>query len=940
MDTCELRGVRTHNLKGIDVSVPFGRLTVVTGVSGSGKSSLAFDTIYAEGQRRFVDCLATYARQFLERLERPDADFIGYLQPPLALKQTVSVRNARSTVGTMSEIADYLQLLFARVGQAHCVRCGAPLVPETLDSAVQKVLDRPPEDRLCITARISRDRLGKEGPAGLLKQGYARTLHEGAVRDWPAEWLCHEPSPTWPDAMEVVVDRFPRRSVRRTRIAESVQGAWHLGQGTAYLYELPEDEEKAHPIGMLREGTVCVRCGTVGEPPQPALFSANSPLGACPTCQGFGRTVTIDRDKVVPDPRRTLRNDAVHPFAMPARRRWFRRMMKAAPEAKVRTETPWIDLTPREQDWVFLGDRKFRGVQGLFRKLEKKRYKMHIRIFLARFRGYVRCETCNGTRLRPAALAVTIGGKNLADLSAMPIAALRGFIDALDVPAGREVQARPVLREIRSRLRTLDEVGLGYLTLDRTARTLSGGETQRLRLASGMGASLTQTLYILDEPTVGLHARDAARVLRVLRRICEAGSTALVVEHDPAIIEGADHIIVLGPEGGEKGGELLYEGPPARFLRDNPGFFRTASPRTRAFNRNAPGLRLRDLRAHNLRIKELHLPLRGITAISGVSGSGKSTLVDNVIARAWRRYRGVQVDEVGEVGAIEGFDSLDDVVLVGQDPLGRSTRSNAVSFVKVLPIFRDLLAGTPEAAAHGLRARDFSFNVPGGRCEVCKGLGSVVLEMHFLPDVEVTCEACKGRRFRPDVLEVSYRGRNIQAILEMTTDEAAKAFRDRPDIVQRLRPLQEVGLGYLRLGQPTSTLSGGEAQRLRLAAFLAEGGREKRRLFVFDEPTTGLHARDVARLLDALRALVARGHAILVVEHHLDFLAAADWIVDLGPGAGDEGGRIVYEGPADGIVKCAESFTGQALASHLGLGSPGRGRPSRTRRTRRESVVE
>jgi excinuclease ABC subunit A len=526
---------------------------------------------------------------------------------------------------------------------------------------------------------------------------------------------------------------------------------------------------------------------------------------------------------------------------------------------------------------------------------------------------------------------VTIDGKNLADLNTMPITSLRGFFDQLRFEPGREKQARPVLREIRSRLRFLDEVGLGYLTLSRTARTLSGGETQRLRLASGMGASLTNTLYVLDEPTVGLHARDAARVLRVLRRICQAGSTALVVEHDPAVIEGADHIIVLGPEGGEMGGELLYEGPPARFLGDHPGFFRTGSATVRAFNARGSSLRLRNLRAHNLRIRELRLPLQGITAISGVSGSGKSTLVDDVITRNWRRYRGLQVEDVGEVGAIEGFESLDDVVLVGQDPLGRSTRSNAVSFVKVLPIFRELLAASPEAVARQLRPRDFSFNVPGGRCETCKGLGSVILEMHFLPDVEVTCDACKGRRFRSDVLEVTHRGRNIQGILEMTTDEAAKAFRDRADVVKRLRPLQEVGLGYLRLGQPTSTLSGGEAQRLRLAAFLAEGGRQKRRLFVFDEPTTGLHARDVARLLDALRALIGRGHAVLVVEHHLDFLAAADWIVDLGPGAGDEGGRIVYQGPADGIVKCGESFTGRALAAHLGLPRPRR----RTPRTRR-----
>jgi excinuclease ABC subunit A len=902
----------------------------VTGVSGSGKSSLAFDTIYAEGQRRFVDCLATYARQFLERLERPDADFIGHLEPPLALKQSVAVRSARSTVGTMSEVADYLQLLFAHAGEPHCAVCGTLLVHETVETAVARILEHRDAERICIVAPIARDRLGSEGIGGLLKQGYTRTLRDGIVGDWPAVWLEAKPA-ALPDEVPVVVDRFTRSGMRRTRLAESVGIAWHLGQGRATLYGIPADGTAAQRLDEFKEGAICRSCGAKGEPPSPSLFSANSPLGACPSCQGFGRLVTIDPDKVVPDPRRTLRNDAVLPFRMPSRRGWHRRMMRVAAETGIRTETPWSDLTDEERKWVFSGNKKFPGVTGFFRKLERKRYRMHIRIFLSRFRGYVPCPDCRATRLRPAALAVTIEGKNLADLNDMPIGALRSFMDGLRLPPEREKRVKTVLRELRARLQCLDEVGLGYLTLSRTSRTLSGGETQRLRLAAGMGASLTRTLYVLDEPTVGLHARDAARVLGVLRRICRSGNTVLVVEHDPAVTEGADHLIVLGPEGGDRGGELLYEGPPAAFLKEQPGFFRVASGRMEAppvdrvsdappsAPARRPSLRLQGLRANNLRIDDLSIPLQGIVAVSGVSGSGKSTLVDEVIYRNWRRFQGQPVEDVGPARSITGFEALDEIILIGQEPLGRSTRSNAVSFVKVLPILRTLLAKTPDAEARRLKPRDFSFNVPGGRCEICRGLGTVILEMHFLPDVEVTCEACKGRRFREEVLEVSYRGRNIQAFLEMTADEAGHALRDTPDVVRRLRPLQDVGLGYIRLGQPTSTLSGGEAQRLKLASFLAEGGSQGKRLFLFDEPTTGLHARDVGRLLAALRALNHRGDCVLVVEHHLDFLAASDWIIDLGPGAGDEGGRIVCAGPVEEVLRCKESITGRTLAAHLGV---------------------
>jgi excinuclease ABC subunit A len=915
MDSCILRGVRTHNLKGIDVSIPFGRLTVITGVSGSGKSSLAFDTIYAEGNRRFVDCLSTYARQFLERLDRPDAAFIGRLEPPLALRQSVSVRNARSTVGTLTEIADHLHLLYTHAGEMHCHACGAPVAPETVESAVERILSLPPEVKLCVIAPLARDRIAPLGVGGLIRQGYARVWLEGEARDWPDEKITGS-------TIEVVVDRFPRKGVRRSRVSEAVQNAWGLAAGAAYLYE-KEGLPSRGPIMTLREGIVCGRCGTVGEPPRPALFSGNSPLGACPDCQGFGRTITIDRDKVIPNPRLSLREHAVVPFRMPSNRWFYRQMIRSAKAARVRLDVPWTDLPAREREWVQSGDERFPGIDGLFSYLEKRRYKMHVRVFLARFRGYVPCPACHGTRLKPAALAVRIGGKNIAELSAASIRDLVAFFHAIRLDESRRARVTPVLAEIRSRLECLDEVGLGYLSLSRSARTLSGGETQRLRLASGLGAALTRTLYILDEPTVGLHALDASRVLAVVKRLCKAGNTAIVVEHDPAIIDGADHLIVLGPDGGENGGALVYEGPPRPFLKRHPGFFRVpATPRISApVRRGAPRLRLSGLRAHNLRIESLSIPLEGIIAISGVSGSGKSTLLDEVIHRNWLRYRGEAVEDVGRIRAAQGYEQLDDVVLIGQEPLGRSVRSNALTFVGAFPAIRDLFSKNPAARALGLKPRDFSFNVPGGRCEVCKGLGTTILEMHFLPDIEVTCEACRGKRFREEVLEVSFRGRSILQTLEMTADEAARFFADVPEIVRRLAPLQEVGLGYLRLGQPTSTLSGGEAQRVKLASFLAEGSDSQKplvkRLFLFDEPTTGLHARDVGRLLEAIRALIRRGHSVVVVEHHLDFIAASDWVIDLGPGAGDEGGRVVYQGPVEGLKRSSASSTGRAFSGLL-----------------------
>ncbi|MDM7916010.1 MAG: excinuclease ABC subunit UvrA, partial [Candidatus Eisenbacteria bacterium] len=800
MKSCILRGVRTHNLKGIDVEVPFGKLTAVTGVSGSGKSSLVFDTIYAEGQRRFVDCLSTYARQFLERLDRPDADFIGHLEPPVSLAQAASVRNARSTVGTMSELSDALHLLFAHAGEAHCPGCGAPLARLSVERAVESILARAAAEKLCLTAPVgvARDREAAGGAAtpvvpSLLQQGYTRVLIDGRLRDWPDEWVTEAPAKalageggglpvdfTIPDRFEVVVDRFAGRSaVSRSRIEESVRGAWEIGRGEAILYCIDADGESAREVARLREGTSCPNCGMPAEALRPQLFSPNTALGACPDCEGFGRTITIDPDKVVPDPRKCLREDAVVPFRMPSARPWRRRMLRAAVDEGIRADVPWRDMTEAERRWVFsgspaarTGDRRFPGVLAFFRRLERKRYRMHVRIFLARFRGYVPCSSCAGTRLRPAARAVTIDGRSLPELQAMAVSDLRRFFDSLELPASRAARVAKVLEEIRSRLACLDDVGLGYLSLDRASRTLSGGETQRLRLAAAIGSSLTRTLYVLDEPTVGLHARDSARVRDVLRSITARGSSVLVVEHDPIVIEGSDHLIVLGPEGGEAGGHLLYQGPSPIFLGENRHFFRCDRPAGRLDPR-APALRLTGVRQHNVDIPSLSIPLGGIVVIAGVSGSGKSTLLEDVLYRNRLRWEGKAVEEVGRVASIEGFEAIEEALLVGQEPLGRSVRSSPVTFTGAFPRIRALLAATAGARERRLTARHFSFNVPGGRCETCKGLGTVLLEMHFLPDVEVACETCGGKRFRPDVLEVRHKGKNILGILEMTVDEAA-----------------------------------------------------------------------------------------------------------------------------------------------------------------------
>lgn len=979
-----IRGARMHNLQGIDCEIPLGKITVVTGVSGSGKSTLAFDILYAEGQRRFVECLSAYARQFMERLERPEVESIGYLQPPIALKQRSSIRNARSTVGSITELSDYLRLLFAHAGDLRCLRCGGEVRHIGVDEVRAALRRWPDATPLALVAPLDGPR-DADGLRRLLQQGFTRLWQAGAaieIEERIAAGGVPAAGKRGGREIGLLIDRLIAGRTPRARLAESLESAWREGRGTCWIAPLSAAPKAARAERLvLRRGLACGACGTAAAEPIPALFSWNSPLGACPTCQGFGRVITIDRDKVVPDPRRNLRNDAIVPFSVPSARRWYRRMLQRAREHDLPTDLPFAQLEPEQQAWVFRGDKTFPGVEGFFRRLERKRYKMHVRIFLARFRGYVVCPDCDGSRLRREALAATLGGRTIHDLHEMPIAELRRFLQELDLPPDAQARVKPIRESVQARLACLEEIGVGYLTLARTGRTLSGGETQRIRIAAALGNSLTDTLFVLDEPTVGLHAVDTARMLAVLRQLAEAHNTVVVVEHDPGLIEGADHLIVLGPGGGREGGRLVYQGPVTEFLRREPGFFVSAAvtraapavsppPRRRGGRRailpgpshdaeiaeralarrrghagalanpwdadavtrwmmraaksgasgrpsDPPVLGLRDATEHNLKIPALRIPLAGIVAITGVSGSGKSTLLDEIVYRNWLRFHGRAVEAVGRVGEITGLDRITEADLIGQELLGRSSRSNPISFVQAYAEIRGLLAGTVLARQRRLDPGAFSFNTPGGRCDACSGMGTQTLEMYFLPDVEVTCETCGGKRFRPEVLEVTWRGKNIDEILNLTVDEATAFFETQPRIVERLRPLREVGLGYLILGQNTGTLSGGEAQRLRIATFLAGGDGSDRRLLLFDEPTTGLHARDVAHLLRALRGLVAQGHAVLAVEHQLDFIRAADWVIDLGPGPGDAGGRVVYAGPVAGLLEHPTSVTAAALREHL-----------------------
>ena len=932
----EIRGARTHNLREITCRIPPSALSVVTGVSGSGKSSLVFDTLYAEGQRRFVQSMSTYSRMFLERMERPDVDFISNIPPAIALAQKNTIRNARSTVGTITEINDHLRLVYSHVGEATCTECGGRVVRDDPDSGLAMLEGLGEGATVLVVAPIEIADLPLEAVmTGLRKQGYRRLWLDGEVVRIDDE---SGPLPRLPRVAEaptfygrgaddrqvlpVVIDRLSVGSTRLARCREALESAFALARGRLLL--VPMDGRS--PLGLDRRFT-CRDCGLERGELVPHLFSFNSPLGACVECQGFGRLPGLDLAKVIPDPRVSLADGAVAPWTTPSGREIQTRMLKAAREHGVRTEIAWKDLTEEERAFVLGGEPKggpslsgrrgrFRGVYGFFDWLEGKRYKTHVRIMIARYRGYTPCDVCRGTRLQPDALAVRVGGRNIADVTDLSIRDALAWADRLTADPWISARAETVLSEVRSRLRYLIEVGLDYLTLARQARTLSGGEAQRIHLASALGSSLTDTLYCLDEPTVGLHARDSQRLLGVLKRLTMAGNTVVVVEHDPELIEGADHVIDIGPSGGAGGGQVLFEGAPDELPRDDGATARALRERGDggAVPRRGGGkavVRIEGAHENNLQDVTVEIPGERLVCVTGVSGSGKSSLVEQVLFNGYLREQGEGV-EAGSCDAIVGLDEFDEIVLMSQAPASRSSRSNAATYLKAYDEIRKLLAATPAARAEGIPPGHFSFNSSGGRCDECGGMGTVTLEMHFMADLEVACERCGGARFKPHVLNIRYRGRNVNEILSMTIDEAREFFSERSRIRERFTALSLVGLGYLTLGQATSTLSGGEAQRLKLASFI-DTRNSARRLLIFDEPTTGLHLSDVERLVRVLHDLVDRGNTILVVEHNVDFVAASDWVIDLGPEGGVGGGRIVAEGTPAELARAGGTPTAEAL---------------------------
>ena len=947
-----IKGARTHNLKNVDLSLPAGQLVVITGVSGSGKSSLAFDTLYAEGQRRYVESLSAYARQFLERMEKPDVDRIEGIAPSIAIRQKNSVRNPRSTVGTVTEIHDYMRLLFARVGHTFCRTCGVEVVRETAEVVADRLLKLSPGARLLIgfdmpvlaappPTRNGDDEADEDDRAddpneplpfkaalspgaaavdALRRKGFGRLLVDGVASAFedltPADY---EGRP----ALAVVVDRLRVEPAIRSRITDAVEIAYQEGGGAAWVVQLGEDgaPDVRH---VFSERFECRTCGLSYEDPQPRLFSFNNPFGACPTCHGFGNIIELDLDLVVPDQAKTLGQGAIEPWTKPHYRSYLADLKKMAKGRGVPLDVPWQDLTDEQRRLVVEGDGDgFGGVRGFFDWLERKKYKVHVRVFLSRYRGYQTCPECAGTRLRREARAVRVAGRTIDQVSALTTRQAQDFFVALDLRPTDAAIADKVLKEIRRRLGFLSDVGLEYLTLDRLSSTLSGGEAQRINLATSLGASLVGTLYVLDEPSIGLHPRDNLRLIAILRQLRDQGNTVVVVEHDADMIAVADYVVDMGLGAGEHGGRVIYAGSLAGLI-DDPrsltakylrGELQIPVPASR--RKGTPQrLRLVGAREHNLKDVDIEIPLNALTCITGVSGSGKSTLVHDVLYAALKRGKGDWDRKVGFHRRLEGAEFLTDVVLVDQTPIGRTPRSNPVTYLKAFDPIRELLAATKDARAKGLTASHFSFNVPGGRCEACQGEGEVKVEMQFLADVYVPCEHCDGKRFKANVLDVRYKGRNVTQILDLTVREALQFFSGSLKVLRRLQVLDEIGLGYLRLGQPATTLSGGEAQRVKIAAHLASHGGE-RLLYILDEPTTGLHFDDIAKLLTAFRKLLEAGSTLVVIEHNLDVIKTADWIIDLGPEGGEAGGRLVAMGTPEQVAHVDASYTGRYLRQTL-----------------------
>jgi len=951
-ESIRIRGARVHNLKNISVDIPHNAITVVTGVSGSGKSSLAFDTIYAEGQRRYVESLSAYARQFLERMEKPDVDEISGIAPAVAIRQKNSTRNPRSTVATATEIYDYLRLLFARCGQTFCVKCGAEVRKDSPDEIATRILSLAPGRRFYVLHRFriaapvstvvskrtakkaaaapSPDAL-RQGLLDLQKRGFNRLYQAGRIHEFSSPETLLDVDFSKP--VYVLVDRLAVNAESRSRLVDSIEICYREGQGEALLEFIADGAGNAAERLTFNERFECKNDGTLYQEPEPRLFSFNNPYGACPRCQGFGNTIDFDLNLVVPDPSKSFDEGAIEPWTKPRYRTLFQEAKKWARGRGVPTNVPWRQLSAEHRRLILEGDSEndYEGVKGFFNWLERKKYKLHVRVFLSRYRGYATCPECGGTRLRAEARAVRVAGKAITEVCKLTVKEARVFFSTLQLSEGQRKVAEKILEEIRTRLQFLDEVGLDYLSLDRLTSTLSGGESQRIQLATSLGSHLVGALYVLDEPSIGLHPRDTQRLIDILKSLRDLGNTVLVVEHDQDTIRAADCVIDLGPGAGELGGKLLFAGTYEAMLAEHKsltGRYLSGELRIPVPNvRHKPAgkfLRLYGASLHNLQTLDVMIPLGTLVVVTGVSGSGKSTLVHDVLYKALAaKQNGGSVKEFCD--RLEGNENVREVIIVDQSPIGRTPRSNPATYLKAFDAIRDVFAETPDAKRRGYAPGHFSFNVPGGRCETCQGDGTVTVEMQFLADVELICEECRGTRFKSGVLEVRYHGKNVHEVLQLTVREALAFFVKVPKVVSKLRILNEIGLGYLRLGQSATTLSGGEAQRLKLAAHLSRTDNEGV-LYILDEPTTGLHFDDIAKLLSAFRKLLEGGASLLVIEHNLDVIKSADWVIDLGPEGGDRGGKIIATGTPEQAARNPQSHTGRYLARVLnGNGQAKRG---------------
>ena len=918
-----IKGARVHNLKNIDVAIPKNKLVVITGMSGSGKSSLAFDTLYAEGQRRYVESLSSYARQFMGRMNKPDVDYIKGIAPAIAIEQKVITSNPRSTVGTSTEIYDYLKLLFSRIGKTYSPESGREVKKDTVSTVVDFISNLGNDATATVYCPLHphNNRSIKEELAVLLQKGFLRVYLDDKLNkiesiledeDFKDEELADS------TRVRILIDRIVVNDDEETlsRMADSVQTAFFEGKGDCYV---ESDGNTTH---------FCDRFELDGirfEEPTPNFFSFNNPYGACKRCEGYGNVIGIDEDLVIPDKSKSLYDNAIAPWRGEKMREWLNKLIKNADKFDFPIHRSYSDLTPKQQRLVWTGNKYFQGLDAFFEELETQTYKIQYRVMLSRYRGKTVCPDCKGTRLRKDASYVKIAGKSILDVVLMPLSTILQFFKDLKLSPTEEKISKRLLMEVNNRVLYLNNVGLGYLTLNRLSNTLSGGESQRINLATSLGSSLVGSIYVLDEPSIGLHPRDTNKLIEVLQSLRNVGNTVIVVEHEEEMMKAADYIIDIGPEAGTHGGNLVFSGTYEQIIKDKKsltGKYLAGTERIEIPKHRRPWqdhILIKGARENNLKNIDVKFPLGIFTVVSGVSGSGKTSLVKKILYPALQKaignYAGEQTGAHDEI--FGNTDLVSQVELVDQNPIGRSSRSNPVTYVKAWDDIRSLFAALPASKAGGLKAAAFSFNVEGGRCDVCQGEGEVKIEMQFMADIYLPCETCGGRRFKQQVLDVTYQDKNVADILDLTINEAVQFFKDEPKILNKLTPLVDVGLGYVHLGQSSNTLSGGEAQRIKLASFLIKGNNANKTVFIFDEPTTGLHFHDIKKLLIALNTLIEQGNTILVIEHNMDMIKSADWVIDIGPEGGDAGGHLVFEGTPEALVEAKGSYTGKYLSEHL-----------------------